>query len=292
MADIKEILEYKRILLEDYIAGLPRGEHSLLREAMAYTFLSGGKRLRPVLLLLTADLYRNDSVKLLPFAAGIEMIHTYSLIHDDLPAMDNDDYRRGKLTNHKVYGEGMAMLAGDGLLSEAFYMMASLQKTEPAENVLAAIGFVADYAGIGGMVYGQSLDLMGEEKALTLEALKRIHFYKTGALLSLAFVCGAVLSGAPQSDVAALDRFGRSLGLAFQITDDILDHEGTFAELGKPIGSDEVNHKTTYISLLGLDGARAAGKAAVDDAIKELDALSVSGTLLKGLGNVVLNRKR
>jgi geranylgeranyl diphosphate synthase type II len=292
MADVKEILEKKRNLLEDYIADLPRGEHSLLREAMAYTYLSGGKRLRPVLLLLTADLYCEDSEKLLPFAAGLEMIHAYSLIHDDLPAMDNDDYRRGKLTNHKVYGEGQAILAGDGLLTEAFYMMSAIQEAVPAERVLSAVAYVADYAGIGGMVYGQSLDLIGEKKELTLEELKKIHYYKTGALLSLAFVCGAVLSGAPQSDVIALNRFGRKLGLAFQIADDILDHEGTFVELGKPIGSDETQGKTTYISLLGLEGARAAGKAAVDDAVKELTALSVESLLLNDLGKVVLDRNK
>lgn len=292
MANVKEILENKRILLENYFAGLSRGQGSLLQEAMAYTFLSGGKRLRPSLFLLTADLYGKESEKLLPFAAGLEMIHTYSLVHDDLPAMDNDDYRRGRPTNHKVYGEGQAILAGDALLSEAFYLMASLKETEPAESVLRAISYTGDYAGIGGMVYGQSLDLLGEKTELTTEELKRIHYYKTGALISLAFVCAAILSDAPEKDVEALDRFGRLLGLAFQITDDILDHEGTFADLGKPIGSDKVNGKTTYISLLGLAGAREAGQQAVAEAQLEIASLSVNSAILKDLGNVVLNRKK
>ncbi|HMM05864.1 MAG TPA: polyprenyl synthetase family protein [Clostridiales bacterium] len=292
MANVEEILANKRILLKTYLTDWSRGKGTLLREAMSYTLGNGGKRLRPSLFLLTADLYGKDSENLLPFAAGLEMIHTYSLIHDDLPAMDNDAYRRGKPTNHKVYGEGQAILAGDALLSEAFYLMASLKETEPAERVLDALRYVADYAGLGGMVYGQSLDLLGEGKMLTVDALKEIHFYKTGALLSLAFVCGAVLGGAPQKDVEALDGFGRSLGLAFQITDDILDHEGTFAELGKPIGSDEVNGKSTYISLLGLAGARAAGKQAVAEAIGEIASLSVDSTVLRDLGKVVLNRKK
>lgn len=292
MANVEEILANKRILLETYLTGWSRGKGTLLQEAMSYTLGNGGKRLRPSLFLLTADLYGKDSENLLPFAAGLEMIHTYSLIHDDLPAMDNDAYRRGKPTNHKVYGEGQAILAGDALLSEAFYLMASLKETEPAERVLGAISYAADYAGLGGMVYGQSLDLLGEEKTLTAKELQGIHYYKTGALLSLSFVCGAVLGSAPQRDVESLDRFGRSLGLAFQITDDILDHEGSFAELGKPIGSDEVNGKTTYISLLGLAGARAAGKQAVAEAVGEIASLSVDSAVLSDLGHVVLNRKK
>lgn len=292
MADVKEILANKRILLEAYLTDLARGKGTLLQEAMSYTLSNGGKRLRPSLFLLTADLYAKDSENLLPFAAGLEMIHTYSLIHDDLPAMDNDDYRRGKPSNHKVYGEGQAILAGDALLSEAFYLMASLKATEPAERVLAALSYAADYAGLGGMVYGQSLDLLGADKAQTAAALKKIHYYKTGALLSLSFVCGAILGGAPQRDVDALDRFGRSLGLAFQIADDILDYEGTFAELGKPIGSDEANDKTTYISLLGLAGAQKAGKQAIAEANGEIASLSVDSVVLRDLGQVILNRKK
>lgn len=291
MADIKQILEEKKIQIEKYLAALDRGGTSLLKEAMDYTLLAGGKRLRPCLFLLTAELYGVTSERLLPFAAGLEMIHAYSLIHDDLPAMDNDDYRRGKPTNHKVFGEGQAILAGDALLSEAFYQMALPGQTEAPDRVVAAIRCAADHAGIGGMVLGQSLDLLGEGRELTLAELQEIHDGKTGALISLAFVAAALLCGAPEHDVAALDRFGRSLGLAFQIADDILDHEGSFEELGKPIGSDESNAKVTYISLLGLDGAKAAGAEALAAANTALDRLSVDTALLKALGDVVFNRK-
>ena len=290
MAQIKTILAEKRNLLEDYLAGQPRGEKTPLKEAMAYTLLAGGKRLRPCLFLFTAELYGADAKRLLPFAAGLEMIHAYSLIHDDLPAMDNDDYRRGKPTNHKVFGEGQAILAGDALLSEAFYQMALLGQTVAPDRVVAAIRCAADYAGISGMVLGQSLDLLGEGRELTLAELQEIHDGKTGALISLAFVAAALLCGAPENDVAALDRFGRSLGLAFQIADDILDHEGSFEELGKPIGSDESNAKATYISLLGLAGAKAAGAEALASANAALAGLSVDTALLKALGDVVFNR--
>ena len=220
------------------------------------------------------------------------MIHTYSLIHDDLPAMDNDDYRRGKLTNHKVYGEAQAILAGDGLLTEAFYMMTRAGAAAPAEKVLRAIGVASDLAGINGMVRGQTFDIEGEGKPLTHEALRNIHKDKTGALIRLSLITAAILCGGTEEDLKCLDCYGHYLGLSFQIVDDILDHEGTFESLGKPIGSDEENHKTTYISLLGFEGAKGAAKEATDRAIDALSGLSVEKAVLCELAEMILYRKK
>lgn len=292
MNDVKTVLEEKRIQVESYLKELPRGGENLLTESMAYSLLAGGKRLRPALFLLTAEMYGQKGDELLPFAAGLELIHTYSLIHDDLPAMDNDDYRRGKLTNHKVFGEAQAILAGDGLLTEAFYMMTKAASAVPAERVLKAITAVSDLAGIGGMVRGQTFDIEGETKELSLEALQAIHRDKTGALLRAAILSGAYLGNAPEKDCTALDRYGHFLGMEFQIVDDILDHESSFEELGKPIGSDEANHKTTYVSLLGLDGAKKAAEQAEKEAEASLGELSVNASLLCDLGKMLLKRKK
>lgn len=292
MSDIKSLLETKRMVIESYLDKLPRGEKNLLTESMAYSLQCGGKRLRPALFLITAELYKAETEPLLPFAAGIEMIHTYSLIHDDLPAMDNDDYRRGKPTNHKVYGEAQAILAGDGLLTEAFYMMTRAGAAAPAEKVLRAIGVASDLAGINGMVRGQTFDIEGEGKPLTHEALRNIHKDKTGALIRLSLITAAILCGGTEEDLKCLDRYGHYLGLSFQIVDDILDHEGTFESLGKPIGSDEENHKTTYISLLGFEGAKGAAKEATDKAIEALSGLSVEKAVLCELAEMILYRKK
>lgn len=292
MSDIKSLLETKRMEMESYLNKLPRGEKNLLTESMAYSLQCGGKRLRPVLFLITAELYGVQTEPLLPFAAGIEMIHTYSLIHDDLPAMDNDDYRRGKLTNHNVYGEAQAILAGDGLLTEAFYMMTRAGAAVPAEKVLRAIEVVSDLAGINGMVRGQTFDIEGEGKALTHEELREIHKDKTGALIRLSLVTAAILCGGTEKDIKCLNDYGYYLGLSFQIVDDILDYEGTFESLGKPIGSDEENHKTTYISLLGLEGAKNAAKEAADKAVETLSELSIEKTVLCDLAELTLHRKK
>ena len=284
--------EEKRILFESYLAKQPRGERDLLRESMAYSLLSGGKRLRPVLFLLTAEIYGHELLPLMPFAAGIEMIHTYSLIHDDLPAMDNDDYRRGRLTNHKVYGEAQAILAGDGLLTEAFYQMTAVKSTEDPAALLDAIQIAADFAGINGMVRGQTSDILNENKEMSLTALQRIHYDKTGALLALGPVTAGILCHAPASDLEALEKYGRYLGLAFQITDDILDATGNFTDLGKPVGSDADNHKTTYTTLLGFDGAAEAAAEACQKAKQHLACLSADGTVLAEMVDTVLNRKK
>lgn len=268
------------------------GYQKTILEAMNYSVSAGGKRLRPMLMLETYRMFGGTSKVIEPFMAAIEMIHTYSLIHDDLPAMDNDDYRRGKLTNHKVYGEAQAILAGDGLLTEAFYMMTRVGAAAPAEKVLRAIGVASDLAGINGMVRGQTFDIEGEGKPLTHEALRNIHKDKTGALIRLSLITAAILCGGTEEDLKCLDRYGHYLGLSFQIVDDILDHEGTFESLGKPIGSDEENHKTTYISLLGFEGAKGAAKEATDKAIEALSGLSVEKAVLCELAKMILYRKK
>lgn len=267
-------------------------ETNPLTEAMAYSLKAGGKRLRPLLFLMAAKTYQGSVEILHPFALGIEMIHTYSLIHDDLPAMDNDDYRRGLPTCHKKYGEAMAILAGDGLLTEAFAQMASLRYQVDPARLLQAIEEMACFAGIGGMVKGQMLDISGEGKALTLEELQEIHFYKTGALIKASLTAGAILGGAPEEDIACFRSYGEELGLAFQITDDILDQQGNFAELGKPVGSDMKQHKTTYISLLGFNGAEEEAKAAVLRGKEKIGRINKDVSAFCYLADYVLTRKK
>ena len=289
---IQQLLEDKRKEIEDYLNTLLEEEGDLLQESMAYSLRAGGKRLRPSLFLMTAELYGLESAKVMPFAAGIEMIHTYSLIHDDLPAMNNDDYRRGRLTNHKVFGEAQAILAGDGLLTEAFAMMCRVDKSIPASRVLSAIALTAENAGINGMVRGQTKDIQAEGKSLTLDELRSVHYDKTGALIRLSVIAAGILAGAGEDDLKALMNYGDCLGLAFQIIDDILDHESTFEELGKPIGSDEENNKTTYITLLGIEGAKKAAEDAAGEADCWAEKLSVDGTVLKELCDELLNRRK
>ncbi|HIZ77365.1 MAG TPA: polyprenyl synthetase family protein [Firmicutes bacterium] len=290
--DIQKILRGKQEQFETYIADLPRMESGTLRDAMAYSYLAQGKRLRPSLFLLAAETFGADSQDLLPFAAGIEMIHTYSLIHDDLPAMDNDDYRRGKPTCHKIFGDGMAVLAGDGLLTEAFQMMISIRDIVEPARLLGALEMAASHSGIQGMVYGQSLDIEGEGKPLTLEELKTIHYYKTGALLSFSMASGALLAGAKEDEVKAMDFYGRKFGLAFQITDDILDATGSFETLGKPIGSDQKSHKTTYVTLLGIEGARSEARKAMKEAKVSISKISRDLAVFHSLGKYVIERDR
>ena len=290
--DIQKILRGKQEQFETYIADLPRMESGTLRDAMAYSYLAQGKRLRPSLFLLAAETFGADSQDLLPFAAGIEMIHTYSLIHDDLPAMDNDDYRRGKPTCHKIFGDGMAVLAGDGLLTEAFQMMISIRDIVEPARLLGALEMAASHSGIQGMVYGQSLDIEGEGKPLNLEDLKTIHYYNTGALLSFSMASGALLAGAKEDEVKAMDFYGRKFGLAFQITDDILDATGSFETLGKPIGSDQKSHKTTYVTLLGIEGARSEARKAMKEAKVSISKISRDLAVFHSLGKYVIERDR
>ncbi|MDD7266654.1 MAG: farnesyl diphosphate synthase [Lachnospiraceae bacterium] len=260
-------LDEKIRLLTDRLKGfLPQcdGEEKLLSEAMEYSLMAGGKRLRPLLVTEIYSAMGGSSGEIMPLAAALEMIHTYSLVHDDLPAMDDDEYRRGKKTTHIVYGEANAILCGDALLNRS--MEVALQsfeycKPEDSQRVVRALQYLFDCSGIHGMIGGQVLDLRYEEEAADLQTLTGLHEMKTGALIRAAFVIPALVYGAEQSVCDRLEECGRLLGLAFQIQDDILDRIGDEAALGKPIHSDEKNGKSTFASLLGLEeaGNRVAG---------------------------------
>jgi len=260
-----------------YLRPIQDGEALRLAEAMSYSLEAGGKRVRPVLCLLAAEAVGGKAEEALSCAVALEYIHTYSLIHDDLPAMDDDDLRRGKPTNHMVFGEGQAILAGDGLLTEAFRVIAA-DAALPAERRIEAVRLLSEAAGWRGMVGGQSLDLLGEELTRTgepygLDHLQLIHRLKTGALLRASVELGAVAAGAPPTFRQVLREAGALLGLAFQIQDDILDATATEADMGKRVGKDEGKGKITYPVLLGLEGARRALNETTERAICLLQSL-------------------
>lgn len=258
-------------------------------QAMEYSLLSGGKRLRPILLMASADSISNDGEKFLPVACALEMIHTYSLIHDDLPAMDNDDYRRGKLTNHKVFGEATAILAGDGLLTLAFEVMTRQRDVAP-EVLIEVIREISTAAGIAGMVGGQSIDLQSEGKKINLMTLRKMHLGKTGALFLASIRSGAILAGAPNEKLSALTKYAENFGLAFQITDDILDVEGDEKSLGKPIGSDAKNGKSTYVTLMSLDEAKFFAEKTVETAVDALKDFGSEADFLRELVKYLIGR--
>ena len=259
-------------------------------DSMRYSLFAGGKRLRPVLLLAAADAVGADGNKFLNVACGLEMIHTYSLIHDDLPAMDNDDYRRGKLTNHKVYGEGIAVLAGDSLLTYAFETMFSQEGVDP-KTLLKVVKEIASAAGPEGMVGGQVIDMESEGKAVSFDTLQQMHRAKTGALFRAAVRAGAILGGASEEEIEALTVYAEKFGLAFQITDDILDVIGTAEAIGKPVGSDLKNNKSTYVTLHSVEIAQQMAKETVADAVDALAMFGKRGAVLKDLVEYLLKRE-
>jgi geranylgeranyl diphosphate synthase type II len=240
-------------MIEQFLVQLP-WDKNILNQSMYYSLIGEGKRIRPVLALASAEAVGGDPESILPVAIALELIHTYSLIHDDLPAMDNDDYRRGRLSNHKVFGEANAILAGDALLTYAFELLADSGVGQP-ERQLRIIREVAIAAGKDGMVGGQVADVVGEGKTLKLDEIEEIHKGKTGALLTVSARLGGILAGGTEKQVKALTDYAQALGLAFQIKDDILDVVGNSEILGKPAGSDLRQGKATYVSLLGLEGA-------------------------------------
>ena len=264
-----------------------------LFESMRYSLFAGGKRLRPVLLMAAADAVGGEGRRYLRVACALEMIHTYSLIHDDLPAMDNDDYRRGKLTNHKVFGEGMAILAGDGLLTAAFEQML-LQEGVDAACLTQVVREIAAAAGPAGMVGGQAIDLAatGQAQPLNQEELRFMHRAKTGALFRAALRGGGLLAGATQEQLAALTVYAEEFGLAFQITDDILDVTGDEATIGKPVGSDERNEKETYVSLYSLDGARRMAEESVQRALTAIEIFGAEADVLRSLASYLVSREK
>lgn len=261
----------------------------VLGESMKYSLLSGGKRIRPVLLLAVADVLGTPSDDVLPFALALEMIHTYSLIHDDLPAMDNDDFRRGKPSNHKKFGEGNAVLAGDGLLNTAYSVC--FDQCSKGERFVLAAKFLSECAGIQGMIAGQSADLYysGTEQEVSEEELRYIYEHKTGKLLLAPVAIASILSG--NRYYFEFERFGKSLGSLFQITDDILDVTGDFKTLGKTVGKDKKENKLTCIRLYGLDGAKVQADMYAENCYAVLDGIEGNTMFLSDLVTYVRNRR-
>ncbi|WP_264803639.1 polyprenyl synthetase family protein [Cytobacillus sp. NCCP-133] len=283
---------YKQMLenqLKDNISKLNSPDE--IKQSMLYSLEAGGKRIRPLLLFAAMAAFGENPAKGLWTAAAIEMVHTYSLIHDDLPSMDDDDLRRGKPTNHKVFGEALAILAGDALLTYSFQSITETpQEYASADVKLALIMELSKASGAEGMVGGQAADIKGEGKHLSLEELEYIHLHKTGRLLECSVISGAILAKASEDTIKALSDFAYHLGLAFQIRDDILDLEGTEEEIGKPIGSDESKNKSTYPSLLTMEGAKKALSNHIRAAKEKLIETGLNTGLLESITDLIAQR--
>ena len=294
--DLKAYLEERRRLvnrsLEAYLPAV-RGPAFRVTQAMHYSLFVCGKRLRPILCLAAAEAVGGDAGEVLPVACALEMIHTYSLIHDDLPAMDDDDLRRGQPTCHKQFDEATAIMAGDGLLTEAFQIVAAAAPRYEGREavVLEVIRLLAAGAGYQGMVGGQMLDLLAEGRQVTLKELETIHRHKTGALLTAAVRSGALLGGGSRAEVTALTAYGEKFGLAFQITDDLLDVEGEAAEMGKAPGMDQKRRKATYPAVLGLEATRTWARRLVDEAVACLEPFQEKAAPLRELARYLLGRR-
>lgn len=293
MGFAEDTREYREIIegaLSAYIAacGAPRQ----LREAMEYSLNAGGKRLRPVLALFTCDMLGGDVRRALPFACALEMIHTYSLIHDDLPCMDDDDFRRGRPSNHRVFGEANAVLAGDGLLSYAFEIMIDAVKADVSENTINAAAAAALGAGVKGMVAGQAIDLASETADDPgIDELRFIQANKTAAMIKASILAGAHIAGASEEQLAALGRYGEAYGALFQMTDDILDVEGDFEGMGKTLGKDEAENKLTYISLYGMSRAKELAEETARQAVDAIEIFGERAALLRELAKSCIHRR-
>ncbi|MFO0574791.1 MAG: farnesyl diphosphate synthase [Polyangia bacterium] len=289
--DLTSYLSTRKALIEAELLRWTESDPEVpetLRKAMAYSLLAGGKRLRPILALAGCEAVGGAPEKALPLGCALEMIHTYSLIHDDLPAMDNDDFRRGKPTNHKVFGEAMAILAGDGLLTEAFAVAA--RSEAPPQVAVKLVLELAAAVGAAGMVGGQVIDVEATGKPVDLALLRRLHGKKTGALLSVSVCGGARLGGADEPTVALLRTYADALGLAFQIVDDVLDVTADLQTLGKDPGSDREAGKTTYVDLLGVEGATRHAREVMDAGLAALVSLGEHAEPLRALGRYTVER--
>lgn len=292
--ELKDRVDHIEAILKEY---LPKEEgwQKTVIAAMNYSVLAGGKRLRPMLMEETYRLFGGKGREIEPFMAAIEMIHTYSLVHDDLPAMDNDEYRRGRKTTHVVYGEAMAILAGDGLLNYAFETaMKSFTMEGDLEKKARALSVLAQKAGIYGMIGGQTADIEAENLGdqVTTEHLMFIHAHKTSALIEAAMMTGAILAGASQEEIAQIEKAAYEIGIAFQIQDDILDVTSTLEMLGKPIGSDAKNHKTTYVTLKGLEESRKEQQELSLHAIETIRNIGYSNDFLMELVTSLITREK
>jgi geranylgeranyl diphosphate synthase type II len=295
--DLKIYLAEKRALVDDALKALmpePEGPTSELFRAMSYSLFAGGKRLRPILCVAGAEAVGGEERDALPVACALEMIHTYSLIHDDLPAMDNDDMRRGKATSHKVFGEALAILAGDGLLTEAFNVMTRpdlIEKIGPA-RFQEIINLISEAAGCRGMVGGQAVDIMMEGKNIDPFQLDFIHNRKTGALISASVSSGAIVGGGSRRELGDIAIYGNKIGLAFQISDDILNVEGDSEEMGKRAGSDARKMKNTYPSVHGMERSKRVLKELVDEAVNSLKEFGKNADPLRRIAGYIIERKR
>lgn len=299
--NFEETLKEKTAQMEENLkAFLPveEGFQKTVIEAMNYSVLAGGKRLRPMLMAQTYEMFGGSGELIYPFMAAIEMLHNYSLVHDDLPAMDNDEYRRGRKTTHVVYGEGMAVLAGDGLLNYAFETahraFEKAKNLEEYQKVAAALTIFGQKAGIYGMIGGQCADIEAEEKSeeISEELLLFIHEHKTAALIQAAMMIGAVLAGADKEQIAAIEKCAYNIGIAFQIQDDILDVTGSQEILGKPVGSDEKNNKRTYVTICGLEKSAETVASLSNEAIRILSSFPERNLFLEKLTEQLIYREK
>jgi len=275
----------------DRLLSVPAGLEARVYEAMRYSALSPGKRLRPLLVLASSQLFGVARRSALQVAAAVEMVHAYSLIHDDLPAMDNSDLRRGRPTNHRQFDEATAVLAGDGLLTMAFEILADPDTHGDAAVRVELVGTLASAAGAAGMVGGQMIDLIAEKQRLDIGAITRLQRMKTGALIAFSCEAGAILAKAASELRLALRGYAHDLGLAFQIADDLLDVEGSAAEIGKPVGADAAAGKATFVSILGIERARAQAELLINQAVAHLDLFEERAELLRQVARFVVNRR-
>ena len=295
MEELQQKVEHINNVLEKFLP-VEEGQQRIIFEAMNYSVRAGGKRLRPILMEETYHMFGGSSAVIEPFMAAIEMIHTYSLVHDDLPAMDNDEYRRGKKTTHAVYGEAMGILAGDALLNLAYETAAKAFDMEVADTRVArAFAVLAKKAGVYRMVGGQVVDVESEKSddcSITREKLDFIYRLKTGALIESSMMIGAILAGASSDEVSRVEQIAAKLGLAFQIQDDVLDVTSTLEVLGKPVGSDEKNNKATYVTFEGLDKAVSDVERISKEAEEQLDDLGYDDAFLKELFEYLIHREK
>ena len=287
---LKEQIKFTDGYLDKYLAEKDNPQN-IIYKAMRYSVFAGGKRLRPILMMNTCNMCGGDVNEVIPFACALEMIHTYSLIHDDLPAMDNDDLRRGMPTSHIKFGEAIAILAGDALLNKAFEVVSQYNGNNP-QRAIKAMNMLAVSSGTEGMIGGQIVDMESEGKDITLDELKYLHLNKTGAIIRSACTVGALMGGASDGEIKAVDEFAQNLGVAFQIQDDILDVTSTLEELGKPVFSDEKNEKTTYVTLYGIEKSKEIVKKLSDDACDILSSFGERAEFLVELTKYLTDRKK